>query len=194
MSLFINADYKGWFAVMAAHSGGLGFTREGKRTLLREANRTVVEIWHRKFIRKHFQSAARSRYHYQQRKPKYRGIKMRIAAGEKVFIRGKELEPEVIRKGGRVDIVRSGETESRANLQTGIVATAGQAVKNVMVPNYVTKTGVGQPNQALELVTLTRAEKAYLTTAWKAKFYRGVQVLGNTIRLKRQLGKRSGKI
>ncbi len=194
MSLFINADYQGWFAVMAARSGGLGFTRKGKRTLLREANRTVVDIWHRRFIRKHFQAAARSRYHYQQRKPKYRGIKMRIAAGEKVFIRGKELEPEVIRKGGRVDIVRSGDTEARANMQTGIVATAGQAVKNVMVPNYVTKTGVGQPNQAAELVTLTRAEKARLTTAWKAKFYRGVQVLGNTNRLKRQLGKRSGKI
>ena len=192
MPLYINANYEGWFAQMAKR--GHGLTREGKRLLLREANRWVVDRWHRYYIPRHFSEIARSRYHYQQRKPRYRGIKQDLAAGQEVFVNGQKLEPEPIKKGGRVDIVRSGSTEASANAQTAIHATATGAKTRVVVPSYVLKRRAGQPDQKRELQKLTRAERSRLSAGWRAKAMRGARLFGSRFRLKRRLGSRSGSI
>ena len=194
MPVFINADYEGWFAVFAARNNGLGLNREGKRLLLREANRAVVDVWHRRVIRKHFEPQARSRYHYQQRKGPYRGIKQDLARGTRVFVNGKEIEPENIIKGGQVDIVRSGSTEAKANIQTAIQSSAKQAVTRVIVPSYVKKRRAGQPDQGKEIQRVTKSEVHRFTMVWRGEFFRGVRKFSRHFRLKRRLGKRSGKV
>ena len=194
MPVIVTANYEGWFAEIASRAGGKGFTRKGKRFLLVEANRKTVDIWHRRFIGRHFDANARSRYHYQQRKAKYRGIKQKLAAGEKIFIRGQELEAEVIKKGGRIDIVRSGQTEASAKVQTPISATAGGAKTLVQVPRYIVRRRAGQPNQKEELQKLTRGEHGKLNGVWRAQFMRNSRRFGNQFKMKRRLGTRSGRV
>lgn len=194
MPVFINADYEGWFAAFAKGRGGKGFTRQGKRILLREANRKTVDFWHRRFIPRHFDSLARHRYHYQQRKRKYRAIKRELAAGGEVWVNGKKLEKEVVIKGGRVDIVRSGKTESMAEAQTPIRATASSAKTRVLVPSYVVRRIAGTPNQVREIQKTTKAERQKLTVVWKAQFARDVKRFGTLFHMKRRLGRRSGRV
>ena len=194
MPVFINANYTGWFAEIARRSGGRGFTREGKRLLLREANRKTVDVWHRRFIRRHFVASAAGRYQYQRRKKVYRGIKQKLAVGKKVFVRGQELDAEVVKKGGRIDFVRSGQAEASANVQTAIAATASGAKTRVQVPGYVIRKRAGQPDQKKELQKLTRGENSRLNAVWKGQFLRDAKRFGKHFRLKRRLGSRSGKI
>ena len=194
MAMFINANYTGWFAMFADRNGGLGFNRAGKRILLKEANRKTVQVWHDKFIPPHFDAAAAGRYHYQRRKGPYRGIKVRLAKGEKVIINGKEIDPEVIRKSGLVSNVRTGEMEAEATSPTAVTATPFRAITRVLVPAYVTKRRPGQPDQVKEMQKLTRMENNHLQRVWRAKFLRGGRQVGHLFRLKRRLGSRSGSI
>lgn len=111
-----------------------------------------------------------------------------------VYVNGKELEPEQIIKGGEVDIVRSGTTERKANIQTAIFASPTRAKTRVIVPDYVLKKRPGQPNQKREIQKITRSENNRLTMAWRGRFLRGAKRFGHLFKLKRRLGKRSGSI
>lgn len=180
MAVFINIDYQGWFAEMRTATGGRGFSRRAKRVLLADANKAAVEYWHRKIIPLHFERAARSRYHYQQRKKPYRDIKQALAAGRRVFVRGQQLPLERVIKGGTVDVVRKGDTEARAEQQQAIFATENKAVMKIRVPSYATnrRSRTGRPNMGAEILTITAQEKKTLVAVWKRQFMRGVRAIG----------------
>ena len=194
MSINININYEGWFAEFATRHQGKGLTRQGKRFLLKEANRKAVDFWHRRVIHKHFRPEARQRYHYQQRKAKYRGIKQDLAAGVEVFVNGEKLEPENIIKGGRVDIVRSGQTEQKARIPTPVLANSRSAKTRLVVPGYVLKKRPGGPDQKKEIQKVTFREKGLIRGAWRGQFLRAAHQFSGRFRLKRRLGSRSGKI
>lgn len=182
MTFWINADYEGWFTEFAIRNRGYGMTTKGKRAILTEANMRTVFWWHRKIIPKHFDSVARSRYHYQRRKRRYRGIKQELAAGKEVYIRGQLIPPEKIKKAGRVDIVRSGRTEQQAEAPTPVRATPNRAVAVLRVPRHIVRRPqAGRPDQASEIKKLTKAEQEQLVRVWKKTFLAAVRVFGSSV-------------
>jgi hypothetical protein len=185
--VFINADYDGWFAEIAKTSKGI--SRKGKRILLVESNRRAVAYWHRTIIPKHFESNARSRYHYQRRKPTYRSIKVALAEGRQVFVNGQKVDPEAIAKQGRVDIVRSGDTERKAENPVAIMSTPHRAVATLRVPRHIVgRPRSGRPNQGAEIKKVTREEKERIVRIWKKTFLAGVRVFGKSIvRVRRRI-------
>lgn len=182
MTFWVNMNYEGWFAEFAARNNGYGLSVKGKRAILTEANMKTVYWWHTKIIPKHFDSVARSRYHYQQRKRRYRGIKQALAQGKEVYIRGQLVPPESIKKAGRVDIVRSGRTEQQAEAPTPVRATPNKAVAVLRVPRHIVRRpSAGHPDQAAEIKKLTKAEQEQLVRIWKKTFLAAVRVFGSSI-------------
>lgn len=185
MTVWINVDYEKWFALFAGVQRGI--PRKGRRILLSEANAKTVAYWHRKIIPRHFDSSARSRYHYQRRKRRYRQIKEELAAGNTVVVNGQALPAENIVKLGRVDIVRGGKTETKAERRVAIFATEHKAVASLKVPRHIVSRRRGtRPNMAKEIQSVTKAEKGRMVTIWKKTFLAGVRVYGNSIMSKRK--------
>ena len=184
----ITWDYDGWFAEFARAKGAM--TARAKNTILTNANRKTVEFWHRSYIPRHFESGAASRYRYQARKRPYKRIKIALAEGRTFQPHngnGEIINDRVI-KGGRVSLVRSGDTEKRARQKQLVTATPGRASGRVLVPRYVSRRRrSGQPNMRQELQRLTAAERAGLHSIWSKNFFRGVRQLGTSaMRVRRQ--------
>ena len=109
--------------------------------------------------------------------------------GEDVFINGRRLPPESIVKGGRVDVVRSGRTERKAERVVPIYSTPRQAVAVLRVPKHTaSRPRAGRPNMAAEITKTTKGERSEIMDVWSKTFLNGVRIYGKSIvRVRRRI-------
>lgn len=185
-TVYINADYSGFFAEIANQRGGYGLSRRAKRLVLTEANRTCVLHWHNHIIPKHFESHAKFKYSHKPRKKITEIIKQKLAAGQTAFFGGEKITDRV-EKGGRVDLVRTGRTETQSEASAPIRATPTKAEVILRVPRYILYAQKnGRIRLAAEITALTDSDKAVLTEVWKQAFYAALRNFGRSAFLRRR--------
>lgn len=185
-TVYINADYSGFFAEIANQRGGYGLSRKAKRLVLAEANRTCVLHWHNHLIPHHFELSGRFKYQYKPRKHITVKIKKMLAAGQTVFFGGQKITDNV-EKGGQVDLVRTGKAERQAEESAPIRATPQKAELTMRVPRYILYAQKnGRIRLAAEITSLTVTDKAVLTEVWKQAFYAALRNFGRSAFLRRR--------
>lgn len=127
---------------------------------IKAAMRAVTEHAHRHFRPRHFEVNARNRYRYRQRSFKYRQRKERLAAKGKV------------KKGGKADLVFSGELEAAAEAPPTIRVTGNRAVASNFIPNYARFHG-----KLLEIERTTLQERNELNAVADKKIQEVLNVL-----------------
>lgn len=118
------------------------------RELRREGLRQMGLYWHRHFLPRHFEPAARYRYRYQPRSKQWRERKRQLAA------RGQ------VKLGGEADLVASGLLRDTLTRFATIRPYQNRATLRMTGPRYITMKprDTRQPHKALEVTTVIQAE------------------------------------
>ena len=121
----------------------------------RAALRELVSYWHRNLLKEHFKASNRIRYDFQQRGSKYRAIKRKIA----------KERGDLVRAGGNVDLIRSGDLRDMMLRPHPIRAFASRAVMEMIGPAYLTEKprDPRRPNMALEITQVIPGEERDLS-------------------------------
>ena len=116
--------------------------KRGMGPIVKDALQEAGGLWHRRYLRRHFETGAAGRYHYERRRSdKYKRRKRRM-------------------KGHTRPLEFSGDLKRQALRMAEISGTSKRARVKVSVPWYVTArmTRRRMPDMAKELTATTRAE------------------------------------
>ena len=165
MPIFFYIDYQG--AADMAIDAGMG--RRGRVAAMQYANLQVARLFHRVKFPDRFKRNAKRRFRHQKRKRPYSRIKRELSSGREVTNQqGKVIIPaERVLKGGVVNVVRGGDTESKALNQRWFRSTVSGFTIRMSVPQYiVTRRRGGSPDMKRELSTITQQEAKALSKYW----------------------------
>ena len=178
----MSVDYTGLIADL--RRAGIGLSNRKINAMRRNANQATVLYWHRKFLPGHF-TQAQSRYRLQNRKQPYSEIKRKLASGETIRVGGKLLRDKV-RRGGVIDIVRSGLTERQAVAASPVQAYPSRAILHLMVPQYaaMARKDKSQPDMRYEITRTTQDERTRMMIYWVRIFLQQVGQTRSRMRLK----------
>lgn len=143
------------------------------KEITREAHRVQALEWHRQFIRFHFNGAARYRYGYKQRRPKYLKKKQRIAG----------VAPGKVLEGGSVDLVYSGLTREAMLRPPLVRAFPNRARLEMAGPSYVAMRPKrpNKPNLGAEITAVTPDEVRTLEKVLNSKLTDGLNAVQGSL-------------
>lgn len=128
----------------------------GAKAVFRRGMKAMAKDWHRLFLPRHFQSGAKRRYGYQERKRKYAQRKQRRGLPPLVF---------------------SGRARSHARALFRVTGSAKTVRGKFFLPHYfrMKPMRAGQPSLGEELTRTTRHERSRLAIRFKARVEAGLR-------------------
>lgn len=169
MPIFFHVSYEG--AADIAFKAGAG--RRLRVAAMQYANYQVARYWHRFMLPGHFKRNAKRRYKHKRRRQRYSQIKQDMAhgIGLQTDPRTGQVTIDRVLKGGVVDIVRSGQSESRARKTRNFSSTATGWTVKMRVPKYLVQRRKGSfPDMKREIGTNTGEEARLLARIWWAAY------------------------
>lgn len=165
MPIFFFVNYQG--------AGDLAIKAQAGRRLrtaaMQFANFQVGKFWWRFVLKRHYERPAKRRYKHKRRKYLYSRIKQDLAQGQGLSVDPQtgQVMTERVKKSGVVDIVRSGDAESRTRSTGRVRSTANSWTVKMRAPRYIVQRRRGDyPDMKKELGTATVEEAKLLSKIW----------------------------
>jgi hypothetical protein len=142
----------------------------GQRSVLRTIMFKMGEQWGQDFLKMHFTERAKNRYSHADRQPKYVRRKRRLAE--------RYGRNNVVMRGGRVDLVYTGDLERSVMASRGNVrGFPTRATVTLNGPSYfkIRPKNPTHPNMAKEILTVIPAERQRLAAQAEKNMNREAQ-------------------
>ena len=143
------------------HPDFKSLSNRGHRRITKEGFTAAGLHWKEVMLPRHFKRNAKDRYGHQKRSEKYQTRKEAAAAGRQT-IKNKAGQRIPVVKGGTVDLVLSGDSETAIKQTARVRGFPKRATVDMLAPKYFGIKFKSRPNMIDELTTVRKQEETKL--------------------------------